>query len=245
MIALDITTTACNRIDIIEKTYKSFTENLTGVDWNKSTLYINIDPVPYNYDIEKDRDAIVEMCHKYFGYVVANRPIQPNFTRAYNWIWSHATKDIILNLEDDWELIKQIDIDILLQYFKNISTLYQVVLRAYTYHYPCTCASPSLLHRRYYHAIGGKMDELRNPETQTHSTSSTERFGIFIPNKKSCPDRNYIKKYVVAYPEVENDNFAIIVKDIGREWLIKSNYDRPQNLGICKKDSFVKWIKKS
>ena len=50
---LEFTTTACNRPEILEKTYKSFTTNLKDINFNKSTLYINIDPSPDNNNITK------------------------------------------------------------------------------------------------------------------------------------------------------------------------------------------------
>ena len=235
--AIDITTTAVNRPEIHDITFSSFTRHLNGVDWSRSTLYINIDPFPPG-----DRSECVRVAEKYFGQVVANMPDVPNYTAAYNWVWSHAKTKYILNLEDDWRLKKDVHIGTLLQYFDQIPSLYEVVLRAYTYHYPCTCTSPAILCRRYYHTIGGKLDITRNPETQTHSRQD---MGLFIPNRNNCSG-NAIRKFVVAYPEITGDKRECLVEDIGRDWLDNSKYCRPQQFPKSdprynKKCNFVKW----
>ena len=43
---INFTTTATVRPDILEKTYKSFTNKLVGIDFSKTTIYINIDLLP-------------------------------------------------------------------------------------------------------------------------------------------------------------------------------------------------------
>ncbi len=237
---IDVTTTAMNRPEVHDLTFSSFTTFLKGVEWEESTLYINIDPIP-----DGDRMEVVRVAQKYFGNVIYHMPDTANYTSAYNWVWSHAKTKYILNLEDDWRLKREVHINTLLKYFDIMPSLYEVVLRAYTYHYPCTCTSPAILHRRYYHALGGKLDETRNPETQTHSRRD---FGIFIPNKKNCTGAA-INKFVIAYPEMTRDPSAVIVEDIGREWLENSDYCRPQmfpkhDKRFKKKCDFTKWVKK-
>ena len=252
---LDVTTTAMARPKLVERTYKSFTSNLRGVDWDKSILWINIDPFPYDTqeeykEIEKNVEELIEMASNYFGKVEANFPEKPNYTNAYAYVWGNAETDVILNLEDDWSLNRPIHIRKLMQHFENCNTLYEVVFRAYNYFYPCTCTSPGLLHKKYYKAVAKKFDAKRNPETQTHSRDD---LGIFIPNKKNC-DRNQILDYVRVWPEpYTSGNFYckkhISVDDIGRRWLDTSPYMRPQMLGkddprYLKKDQFTSWIKR-
>lgn len=243
---LDVTCTAVPRPEIHERTFSSYTRNIKGVEWDKCTLYINIDPLPVT-SRAMNLAAFETICiaNRYFGDVVWRRPKKANYTEAYNWIWSNAKTELILNLEDDWELTREIDIQDVIKPFQECETLYEVVLRAYSYHYPCTCTSPAILHKRYYGAIGGKLDPSRNPETQTHSRTD---FGIFIPNKKNCPGEE-IKKYVQVYPEKCHDENECISKDIGREWLGNSGYDRPQNFNkrdkrFKKKCNFTKWVRK-
>jgi hypothetical protein len=255
---IDVCTTAMCRPKLVEKTYQSFTDNLKGVDWKNSTLYVNIDPFPHDdgpewEEMKKKAVQLIKMAETYFGTVKARCPKVPNYTSAYAWIWGNATQKIILNLEDDWALNREVDIMELVESFEQCKTLYEVVLRAYNYHYPCTCTSPALLHRRYYGKVASKFDTLRNPETQTHSR---EDLGIFIPNKKNCRGES-IKNYVRVWPvrwEQDLKLFStskefIAVDDIGREWLDNSPYMRPQMLDADdprykKKAKFTSWIKR-
>ena len=245
---LNVTCTAMPRPKIHDQCFRSYTENITGVNWKQSTLYMNIDPLPCVTQKEWDAMQIkriesVSIAKKYFGNVEVKLPENPNYTRAYNWVYSNAKTEYILNLEDDWALIRKVDIKALIKPFEETRTLYEVVLRAYTYHYPCTCTSPAILHRRYYGVVGGRLNPERNPETQTHSRRD---LGIFIPNKKNCPG-DAIKQYVRVWPEECNNPSAVVSVDIGREWLDRSPYMRPQMLDASdprytKKDQFRSWI---
>ena len=73
---MSFTTTACNRPNIIERTYDSFCNNVLGIDFHDITLYINIDPAPKS----DNREVIIEIAKKYFGNVVVNLPRRSNFT---------------------------------------------------------------------------------------------------------------------------------------------------------------------
>jgi len=250
---LDITTTAMPRPEIVDQTYYSFVNRLHGVEWDKCTCYINVDLFPCNKtelkEVEYQRMLTVKTAKKYFGKVVSNLPVyynesfkfyHGNYTAAYDWLWSNAKSEYIINIEDDWELVRDCHIDELIKPFLFNPNLYECVLRAYAYRYPCTCTSPAILHERYYKAIGGKFNCTRNPETQTHSRQD---FGIFIPNKDNCKEP---EKYISTYPMVGT---VIMVKDIGREWLENSPYIRPQMLPktdprYLKKAEFISWIKK-
>ena len=245
---IDCTCTAMPRPKIHEECFRTYTQNITGVDWGNSTLYINIDPFPNDSFAEKELIKeksleSIEIGKKYFGSVVYNLPHIPNYTAAYNWVWKNAQSELILNLEDDWALNRKIDIHDFINHFEECKTLYEVVLRAYSYKYPCTCTSPAILHKRYYGKIAGHLDTLRNPECQTHSRRD---FGIFIPNHSNCPG-DLIKKYVRVYPEENNNQNEVISNDIGRVWLENSPYMRPQMLTkddprYLKKDKFRSWI---
>ncbi len=244
----DIVTPAMPRPDILDKTYRSFTDNIEGVDWDICTCYINVDLFPCERkELEKTNDLrmeCIEVAHNYFGTVVPRLPVYEtdgmyhgHFTEAFNWLFKSATSDYVLCLEDDWVLTEKIDVQDLLSPFGGSETMYEVVLRAYTYKYPCVCMSPSIFHKRFYRSIAGHYDTLRNPECQVHSRTDLP---IFLPNRGNCDKP---EKYVVAYPD------HVIVKDIGREWLDKSPYCRPQTLApndprYKKKNNYTHWIKK-
>lgn len=216
---LDFTTTAMARPEIVEKTYQSFTSKLAGVDYRRSTLFINIDPLPS----EGNRDAVVKVARKYFGKVVANQPRKPNFTAAINWLWSNATADYIFHLEDDWILTETVQIGKLMKYFGREPELMTVALRAYKYHYDKIVLSPSLMKRDFYSRVGGKLDESINPEIQLRGRN----FGLVMP------ETGQRTKKVIAYPK------RVICRDIGRKWIKGTGYTKPP------KAHFTSWDRKN
>jgi len=235
--SIEFTTTATIRPEIHEKTYSSFHKNLKGINFHTSILYLNIDPMPV------DKTDYIEDCikvaEKYFGTVVPHIPSMPNYSNAYNWVWSQCKGDYIFNLEDDWELLKEININELLWYFKNNKHLYQVVLRAYSYIYPSCCTSPGVYSKRFYKAIAGKLFANKNPENQIHHRGKD--FGLDFPfkrNKVNPLDR------VIAHPFPDkdvryvNEEIWLMVKDLGREWMEGSGYKLPD-----KKVGFTTWQK--
>ena len=220
MIKMDFTTTAMARPEIVERTYASFSKNLKGIDLKECRLFINIDPLPSG----KDRKEVTKVAKKYFREVIPNYPDKPNYTAAYNWLWSSAESNIIFNLEDDWELIEEVPIPELVDHFNNYPEMMEVALRAYTYEYPKCPTSPCLMGKKYYKAVGGKLNITLNPEIQLRG----RKFGIEMPNPK---DKIPFKGKLIVYPENK-----VILKDIGRSWLKRSNYRRPK-----KKARFTSW----
>ena len=234
---IHFTTTATARIDIVERTFKSFYNNLKDVDFKKCTLWINIDPAPKGIN----RLPIIDMAKKYFGTVQANLPTEPNYTAAYDWVWTRASSDIILNLEDDWKLIEEVSINDLLKQFENTPTLYEVVfnrynreeLRRWGYKYPSVPTSPALMHARYYKEIAGKLDYNINPESQVQHNTDKE-FKILLPFRNFPVNP---KHYVSCFPE---DLSKVICVDIGREWIDKTRFKNPANSNL-KKVNFTSW----
>lgn len=102
---IDITMTATRRPSIIETTLKSFRKNL--LKQKQARLIINIDPIGENCSSED----IIKIVSKYVDNVVLNIPLIPSFPAAFKWCWDQARAPFILNLEDDWELLEDIDIE--------------------------------------------------------------------------------------------------------------------------------------
>jgi len=223
MIKINVTTTATVRPEIIDRTYSSFTSKIKDVDFKASTLYINIDPAPNNED---DIRKVKKIAKKYFGKVVANVSEEPNFSAAINWLWLSAKSKIILHLEDDWVLERDLLLQPLIKKFKKTPHLYQIILRAYKYKYRKCCLSPSLMHSRFYKAVAGNLNPLINPEIQLRG----KKFGLVMPPAKNS------KNNIFVYPEKASD---IIVKDIGRKWIKKTNLRKPDRKG-----KFTSWVEK-
>jgi len=226
---IEVATTAMPRPEILEKTYRSFTKNITGVDWSKSICYLNIDPLP-GKEIEREDTALVA-CN-YFGKVVLNMPKKANYTLAYKWLWSQPKKKFFINIEDDWELLEKVSLETLLRGFDKQKIA--VPLRAYSYLYQTCPTSPSVYRTSFFKNVSDFMKGNENPETQLHEYINT--------NYKKYTDKKH--RLVNVYPFGKN---RIILKDIGRDWMDKTNYVRPQMLDkedkrYKKKCHFTKWI---
>ncbi len=223
---MDFTTTAVARPMIVNKTYESFARNLKGINLKNCRLFINVDPLPPDVN----RKNVVKVARKYFGEVHANFPEEANFTAAYNWIWSNAETKYIFNIEDDWQLIREVNVRQLLSFFEKAPKLMQVALRAYRYRYLSVALSPSILHERFYKAVAGNLNPKRNPEAQIRG----KNFGLKMPARSLKISH---KGKVIGYP---GNIKQIAVRDIGRGWMKRSKYRKPRS----SKTRFVTWEQK-
>ena len=110
---MDITMTAVKRPEVIEKTLKSFTENLfTNPDEHR--LLVNIDPVGDDVSF----DEITNMIKGYFPNYIAYMPDEPSFPKAVIKIWKDVESEYFFHLEDDWILRRSLSLDSLLNPLK-------------------------------------------------------------------------------------------------------------------------------
>jgi len=226
---MDFTTTAVARHAVFDRTLASFSKNLKGVDMKECRLVVNVDPLP----AKGDRQAVVDVAKKYFKEVKYNFPSKANFTAAYNWILSNAETEYIFNLEDDWELFVPINVNKIINCFKDKNML-QVLLRAYRYHYRTCALSPGIWHRRFYSAVGGNLKTDLNPEAQLRG----ERFGIVMPTSGGKKGGISYKGRIAVFPQGVRQ---VVLKDLGRKWINKSPYKKS---GAGKKAHFITWERK-
>ena len=103
---LEIAFPSINRPSLVETTLKSLCNHLKGVNFLKSTIYVNIDSVPIIYGREK----VVEVCKKYIGNVIVNQPNKPHWGKAFKWTLSQSKNEIFMFLNDDWLFVKDFNI---------------------------------------------------------------------------------------------------------------------------------------
>jgi len=101
---IDITITATRRPGVLLKTLESFYENLF-MDW-PTRIIINVDPVGESVSSE----SVAQVCKCFTDDVLVNLPEQGHFGKAFNWVWSQVTADLVFNLEDDWQLLKRLSL---------------------------------------------------------------------------------------------------------------------------------------
>ena len=212
-IALEFTTTACNRPEILNRTYASYCSKLQGVDFKASILYINIDPSPTVNNIE----AVEKIAKKYFGTVIVNLPSTANFAKAIIWCFSQVRGPYFFHLEDDWELLRPVNLHMLISVLGS-SNLQCVLNKKKTSIGLKEAGEPTFVpsvfstaHLKKY--LPHMVDNL-NPEHQMK---------LNFKNKKN---KLYLHKSVVVNQQFE------FSKDIGRSWLSQNklirNYTKPK-----------------
>ena len=197
-------TTAMPRPDIVEATYKSFSNNIKDLDLKEQRLLLNIDPVSSG-DLDSDIEETKEVARRYFGEVIVNVPEKPNFTAAVDWCWTTANTEFVFHLEDDWELRQAINIGEIISNMRSNGYM-QTILRAYTYTYSKLVLSPSIIHRDYYSRFAGEFDYDVNPEIQLRKPF-VDKKKIFVAGKNP------------------------IVFDLGRAWLKGQPFKKPSMKG--------------
>jgi hypothetical protein len=218
-IVLEFTTTACNRPSVLNSTYSSYSKNLKGVDFEKSRLYLNVDPSPDSTDIDK----VEEVAKRYFGEVIVNYPTTSNFSAAAFWCFSQVKGDMFFHLEDDWHLTREVDIHRMISKLGN-SNLQCILNKKRT---PATSRErgepsfvPSLISTRYWQKYLVGFDLSSNPEYQMKTKFRNKSTALF-ENRS-----------------VDYDSSKELSKDIGRLWLTKNGLARNYKQGT----SWSPWI---
>lgn len=211
---LDFTITAMRRPGILRDTLESFAQNLHGVDLCASTLFINIDPLPE----EGDLDGVLAVADSFFGHVVANLTTEPSFPAAVKWCWSKPQGEIHFHSEDDWQMTDAVDIGGMIRALDADPALSVVNLRAYHHNDDRICLAPGLWRTAHARAIGTALELDANPELQLRRQSPQ--------NPKGGKHEGYKG---MQYPA------QIVIHDIGRAWLAQMPYKRDGNR------KFVRW----
>lgn len=203
--AIDFTTTACCRPEIIRRTYTSFLHHLKGFDPKESTLYLNIDRLP----ADADPNIVVRATEPFFKRVVPNTPNNPNFPGAVKWCWMQPQTKYFFHLEDDWVLNRDVDINHLINLLENRpESLACIILRAYPIRDDRICLSPGLWRSDYAKILAERLTLDWNPEQQLR------------PTKNANPHGNRHIGYIGR--QWPDDINISVVSDIGREWLSQS-----------------------
>ena len=200
------TTTAMPRPELLERTYASFSANLSWLDFKQMKLFLHLDRYPWRLDDSEDAKAeqVVEIAQKYFGEVVVKRGEYPNFSNAVKWIFTNADKDYIFNLEDDWELLVPLS-DKFVQYFEDDKVI-QVGLRASQNSQQRFVLSPSIMRSKFAKSASASLIAKKNPELtiRTWNPHKVDDSFIYWPIEKH----------------------QVILKDLGRSWMKTTAFGR-------------------
>ena len=221
-IALEFVGTECLRPEICERAWRSFRSRLKGIAWPRTTLYLNIDPVPPESNGQAGK--MIEAAQRVFGRVVVHQPEEANFARAVKWGWSRPKDSAFFYLQADWVLKSDVDLLSLLPLLNECDA---VNLRAYGHNWGPRhlCLSPVLIKTEVARGLAGGMVDDVGPEAQLRAPSFREG------------GRSLAANVTVLHWPPQRDR--IVLADIGRGWM--------KTHGLKKKDgkSFVTWEKAS
>jgi hypothetical protein len=173
----------------------------------------------------------------------------PHFGQAFKWCWSQVESDLVFNLEEDWELLRPLDLSDLLNVFNQNPQIGVARLSAFPVGETVTknwnvfiprvgdffevpeelriaigfCGHPSLIRGEFVKKTVPYLDATRNPEKQFHRGGSS-----FIKDE-------ILKWRYIVYSQPQQPP---AIRDIGRRWMI--------NNGWAKKGSkafFTEWTK--
>lgn len=238
---IDITMTATLRKDIVFKTLHSFKQMFTQD--HEYTLYINIDPIGEHILQEE----IYLIAKQYFKKVYANYPKTSGFCSAFKWCIENTTSDIIFHLEDDWELLRPFNINSLLHIMdlhpklgairlnrgfvipinnttvnlktslgdrvEKITSIMSLLKVGYIEH-PDVSFNPGIFNGKYIRTVSKLLNPPENPEDQ------------FV---KMYHNKEWDKISDLSHGIYIGDGFELTTRDIGRDWMKNSRYEKPDS----------------
>jgi hypothetical protein len=217
---LSFSTTAMVRSSIIEQTYSSF-QRRTGLDFKKFKLRINIDPAPSVS--EKKAMEVVNIAKRYFGHVDFNLSKSCSFPKAVKWCWSDISTPYLFHLEDDWRLMKDVNLEAMINILEGNNNIHQVCMRAYCNQKDLGLL-PNVIRSDTAMKFARFLKDDVNPEIQLKSGECKDDAG----DQVCCPHA------AIQYP-YQPDN--TVIKDLGRLWMKSTNMVRPGNF-------FTAWERK-
>jgi hypothetical protein len=243
---MDIGMTSCVRPGVVQETLRSFRENLLG--HRPVRLVINVDPVGE----ELDPLIVVKTAQLYCNKISYRLAPTPNFPLAFHWVWSHISSKYVLHLEDDWELLRPMDLEAMLLKMEQIPDL--AIMRFSMFptgtdtmknwnkfftwsgdgffecpeeirHRVGFCGHPSIIRREWIEAVRPLMDVERNPEKQI----------------QLCPNGSRMQWELSKwrYGVWAQPNKPPAIKDLGRGWIATSGWRKQGPTG-----TFTRWERK-
>lgn len=232
---IDITITATSRPDILRRTLKSFRDLMIGPHMDAiNNVFINIDPVGTHTQRET-----ANVCGEFFPVrkLTIHMPPAPSFPKAFIWTWAqtlNTNSACVFHLEDDWELLRSIDLQqlfILLYLYPDLALLRLSAFPSGTHIMKCWdkmiswngtffevppnlrgllgyCGHPSLIRKEFVKTVLPHLDDSRNPEKQIKGGNTV--FGKYILEHR----------FGVYQPP---DTMAT-VRDIGRMWMVENGF---------------------
>jgi len=225
---IDITISATIRPELLYVTLDSFKSKLLKNNF-KYRVILNVDPIG---DDKYNQQKMLDITKFFFDNIVYNFPKEPNFPKAVIWCWKQVESDYVFHLEDDWFLIKNINLNSMINILNNNSDIASLRLsktdqketgkkiKDFVYHEKLSL-NPTLFNGKFIKEVVKMMDDKLNPEKQLRCSNLNKRTRFICKWKH------------VIYTKEGN---GILIKDIGREWMETTKYH--------KQIAFINWEEK-
>ena len=234
---IDITTTATLRPQLLDRTYDSFKKRLFK-NKHECRAIINIDPIGEKCSY---RD-VVKVAKKHFNDVIYNVPDEPSFPKAWIWCWKQVEADYVFHLEEDWLLLRDVDIDHMigiLQENKKIAALRMAKMDINSLHF---FSSKYVQRDGYLLALNRKKSFGGNPQLVRGDFVKATR-SLMIDDRN--PEKQFRAGTPVVFTVVSRWDYAVygklgdrmLVEDIGRTWRRRHNFEKEGGAG------FLRWTK--
>jgi len=239
---IDITITACRRPKILLTTLQSFYYNM--LKDHECEVIMNVDPVG-----DGKADSVIDTCLMFFPNLVSRTPEKSNFSDAFKWVWKFkGNAEFVLHLEDDWELLKEVDLMDMVGILRRNPKLALLRLPQFKAdgdkmknwnkffpwngeYFECPeelkmsvgfCGHPSLIKREFIDNTVNYIDTNKNPEKQFH--------------RGPKEIMNEVAKW--SYGVYGTPKESAMIRDIGRRWMIENNWKKKGS-----KAYFMEWEK--
>lgn len=116
---IDITMVSTIRPGLLKRTLDTWCENML-TDTSRYRLILNVDAIGENYA----PTYIVDMAKSYFENVTYNiNTDNCSHSQAFKWCWDQVESDYALLIDDDWELLRKVDIDDMIEKINAVDSL--------------------------------------------------------------------------------------------------------------------------
>lgn len=232
---IDITITATLRPGVLEKTLSSFHTRMFKPTMHLiNNVFVNIDQVGPG-----TVNSVTDVCEKYFPRrkLTIRTSAKPSFPKAFIWTWSQTLSTnsaCVFHLEDDWELLREVNLQrlfLILYLYPDLASLRLSAFSSGTHIMKCWdkfiswngtffeippnlrgllgfCGHPSLIRKEFIQYVLPHLDDTKNPEKQIKGGHSV--IGAYINGHR--------------FGVYQEQDSPAMVRDIGRQWMIKAGY---------------------
>jgi len=203
---VDVTCTATLRPELLSRTMRSFEDMVYTDGCTLQNFIINIDRTPVvAEELSIIKQVINVLPHELFQNVIISIPKKPSFAQAVKNVWSLTTSQFVFHLEDDWEMIKRIDLAAACRMIYHDGYDYIRFPKLNADRLGCLdkiALQPSLLLGDVVRILSSYMSSRKDPEKQLRVQNSNSD----ILNKQIG---------MIKIADYSNDYYC---RDIGREW---------------------------